>query len=68
MVTRLETAHEAAHTFPVFLPDGQHFLYYVRGAPDARGIWGEDERVFSAWDGMTIDLGADGITLATAPG
>jgi Tol biopolymer transport system component len=33
-------AGETIHTFPVFLPDGRHFIYY-RGAssPDARGIY-----------------------------
>ena len=38
-VTRLETPQQTSHSFPHFLPDGQHFLYYVRGTPDARGVW-----------------------------
>jgi hypothetical protein len=29
---------EVGHTFPHFLPDGKHFLYYVTGTPDVRGI------------------------------
>ncbi|HUE88190.1 MAG TPA: protein kinase [Vicinamibacterales bacterium] len=35
--TRLEGAG-VAHANPHFLPDGRHFLYYVTGAPDVRGI------------------------------
>jgi dipeptidyl aminopeptidase/acylaminoacyl peptidase len=37
-VTRLEGTH-TGHRFPHFLPDGQHFLYYVLGRPDIRGIY-----------------------------
>ena len=29
---------EAGHRFPQFLPDGRHFLYYVTGGPESRGI------------------------------
>jgi eukaryotic-like serine/threonine-protein kinase len=36
-VTRLD-AGQVGHTFPHFLPDGRHFLYYVAAAPDSRGI------------------------------
>ncbi|PYS32191.1 MAG: hypothetical protein DMG14_35180, partial [Acidobacteria bacterium] len=36
-VTRLD-AGQVGHAFPHFLPDGRHFLYYVTGAPDSRGI------------------------------
>jgi serine/threonine protein kinase len=32
-------AGQLGHRFPVFLPDGRHFLYYVRGDPDAAGIY-----------------------------
>jgi phosphoribosyl 1,2-cyclic phosphodiesterase len=35
---------------------------------DARGIWGEADRVCSAWEGMTIDLDRDNVTLAAVPG
>jgi eukaryotic-like serine/threonine-protein kinase len=35
--TRLDTG-QVGHTFPHFLPDGRHFLYYVAGAQDSRGI------------------------------
>ena len=34
---------------------------------DAREIWGEQERVFSAWEGMTIDLDGDGVSLTPSP-
>jgi len=27
------------HVFPEFLPDGDHFLYYVSGSPQAQGIY-----------------------------
>ena len=37
-VTRLAEGH-AGHTFPSFLPDGGHFLYYVSGSPEARGVY-----------------------------
>jgi serine/threonine protein kinase/Tol biopolymer transport system component len=36
-VTRLETG-QTAHRFPQFLPDGQHFVYFVVGAA-AQGIY-----------------------------
>jgi phosphoribosyl 1,2-cyclic phosphodiesterase len=35
---------------------------------DARAIWGESERVCSAWEGMTIDLDDGAVSLAAAPG
>ncbi len=36
--TTLDT--EVSHRFPAFLPDGRHFLFYVRAAePDVRGIY-----------------------------
>jgi Tol biopolymer transport system component len=35
--TRLEPGH-IGHSYPHFLPGGQHFLYYVAAGPDARGI------------------------------
>jgi serine/threonine protein kinase/Tol biopolymer transport system component len=37
-VTRLE-AKQGSHRFPVFLPDGRHFLFYVRGSSDVRGVY-----------------------------
>jgi Tol biopolymer transport system component len=37
-VTRLEKTH-ASHSFPHFLPDGRHFLYYVNADAEARGVW-----------------------------
>ena len=37
-VTRLETGQgTAGHRFPQFLPDGRHFIYFVR---DGRGVYG----------------------------
>ena len=37
-VTQLEPGH-ASHRFPQFLPDGRHFLYYVQGTPEVRGVY-----------------------------
>ena len=39
-VTSLDQARaETGHTFPVFLPDGRHFLFFANaGQPDKRGI------------------------------
>ena len=36
--TRLEAGH-AGHSFPHFLPDGRHFLFYVNGSAETRGIY-----------------------------
>jgi dipeptidyl aminopeptidase/acylaminoacyl peptidase len=37
LVTALETSHgDTSHAWPVFLPDGTHFLYFVRSADDER--------------------------------
>jgi Tol biopolymer transport system component len=38
-VTHLELPRQSSHRFPQFLPDGEHFLYYVIGVPDARGVY-----------------------------
>ncbi len=35
-VTTLD--RQASHRWPVFLPDGQHFLFYALGGPDTGGI------------------------------
>ena len=38
-VTRLDPPRQTGHVFPHFLPDGQRFLFYVRGGVDHRGIY-----------------------------
>jgi Tol biopolymer transport system component len=38
-VTRLDLPRELRHVLPVFLPDGRHFLYYVRGAAEVQGTY-----------------------------
>ena len=38
-VTRTDRPRQAAHRAPHFLPDGRHFLYYVAGTLDARGVY-----------------------------
>jgi len=35
-VTTLE--RQASHRWPVFLPDGQHFIFYAQGGPDTGGL------------------------------
>ncbi len=38
--TKLETSRqEKSHRFPVFLPDGRQFLFLVRAAPEASGVY-----------------------------
>ena len=31
--------HEASHRFPQFLPDGHHFLFWVAGPPEVKGVY-----------------------------
>jgi eukaryotic-like serine/threonine-protein kinase len=39
-VTRLEPPpRQLSHHYPLFLPDGRHFLYLVQGTPEARGVY-----------------------------
>jgi serine/threonine protein kinase len=38
-VTGLDRPRQTGHRFPTFLPDGRHFLYYVAGSPDVRGVY-----------------------------
>ena len=37
-VTRLGS-NQAGHTYPSFLRDGRHFLYFVQGSSEARGVY-----------------------------
>ena len=53
-VTRVDPARPQIHYFPQFLPDGRHFIYYVPGNPDVRGVYvaqldsAESKRLFDA--------------------
>jgi eukaryotic-like serine/threonine-protein kinase len=38
VVTKLEP-QQSNHTYPRFLPDGDHFIYYVSGSPAVRGVY-----------------------------
>jgi eukaryotic-like serine/threonine-protein kinase len=39
-VTQVDTSNgEIYHTWPSFLPDGKHFLYFRSGPPDVQGIY-----------------------------
>jgi serine/threonine protein kinase len=55
-VTRI-AEHQLGHSFPQFLPDNHHFLYYVRGDPASRGVYlsqlesPESRRLFDADSG-----------------
>ena len=37
--TRIESPQQRSHSFPQFLPDGRHFLFFVTGSPEARGVY-----------------------------
>jgi Tol biopolymer transport system component len=37
--TRIEAPQQRGHLFPHFLPDGRHFLFFVTGSPEARGVY-----------------------------
>jgi len=37
-VTKIQP-QQTSHGFPLILPDGRHFLYYVRGTVEARGVY-----------------------------
>jgi serine/threonine protein kinase len=37
--TQLEVPEQRGHAFPQFLPDGRHFLFFVTGSPEARGVY-----------------------------
>jgi eukaryotic-like serine/threonine-protein kinase len=39
-ITEVDTSKgELYHTWPVFLPDGKHFVYFRSGTPDTEGIY-----------------------------
>ena len=38
-VTRVQLPQQSNHRFPHFMPGGQHFLFFVRGAPGTEGIY-----------------------------
>ena len=52
-VTKIQPEHRS-HSLPSFLPDGRHFLYFVSGAAEARGVYvgdlnsGESRRLFDS--------------------
>jgi Tol biopolymer transport system component len=44
--TRVEAPRQRGHASPVFLPDGRHFLFFVTGIPEVRGVYlGELDRL-----------------------
>src|SRR5215510_3912131 len=38
-VTHLDAPRASVHMFPYFLPDGRHFVFYVRAAPEIQGLY-----------------------------
>ena len=38
-VTRFQAPQQASHGFPQILPDGRHFIYFVTGSPESRGMY-----------------------------
>ncbi len=38
-VTKVDPTSHSGHTAPQFLPDGNHFLFYIFGLPDVRGVY-----------------------------
>src|SRR5262249_50845580 len=38
-VTSLKAPQEIGHLHPVFLADGRHFLFTIRGVPDVQGVY-----------------------------
>jgi Tol biopolymer transport system component len=80
-VTRLdESRGDNSHRYPVFLPDGVHFLYFVRSSEDGRrGIYvGRADRpaetpgarlIESEYEGlsMAFDSDAVGVVLTVVP-
>src|SRR5262249_42661031 len=53
-VTKVNPPKQVSHRFPRFLPDGQHFLYFVVGDTESRGVYvgsldgKEPKRLFDA--------------------
>ncbi len=37
--THVESPRQRGHESPQFLPDGRHFLFFVTGSPEARGVY-----------------------------
>jgi serine/threonine protein kinase len=37
--TRFDSSQQLGQTWPQFLPDGRHFLFFVIGRPEARGVY-----------------------------
>jgi serine/threonine protein kinase/Tol biopolymer transport system component len=58
-VTLSGLAQRGSDFSPQFLPDGRHFLYYVRGGPEARGVYVSDlEKRLDARRLLDSDTGA----------
>ena len=38
-VTRFDSPQQRSHSSPRFLPDQRHFLFFVTGSPEARGVY-----------------------------
>jgi len=63
-VTQFESPQQRVQSFPQFLPDGRHFLFFVTGSPEARGVY------FGQLDGLKTRrlFDADGPAVYAAAG
>jgi len=63
-VTRFESPQQSEQSFPRFLPDARHFLFFVTGSPEARGVY------LGQLDGLTTRrlFDADGPAVYAATG
>ena len=58
-ITRTDESH-SSHRFPLLLPDGRHFLYYVPGGEASRGVYvasldgGSDTRLLGHADAPAV--------------
>jgi serine/threonine protein kinase/Tol biopolymer transport system component len=61
-VTRV-VSPQRGHAFPQFLPDGRHFLFFVTGSPNTRGVYVGH---LDAWDTKRVfDADAPAVYAAT---
>jgi serine/threonine protein kinase len=63
-LTRPDGPQQSGHRFPRFLADGRHFLYFVTGSPEVRGVY------ISSLDGSETRrlLNADGAATTASSG
>jgi eukaryotic-like serine/threonine-protein kinase len=71
VVTRVESPRQTGHRLPHFLPDGRHFLFYVVGTVEGRGVYMgtlgsmDAQRLFDA-DSAAVFAAPDQVLFARA--